>query len=199
MKKARLYLMAVAAVFCALVLSPGVTRADELTGSAGIAWMADGTTYASDAIPVGSSLSCPGSSPVCTYFYGYGTEALSVGTSSITYTVSDFPAGDYTGTTNGFDFTGLTFASGDPLTGFTIVSNSMGLTASDITVGPSSIFFNLTGLPIDGTFTVDLISGPAVTTPEPSSLVMLGIGLLALMGLASKRFAAGRFAVESAS
>ncbi len=35
MKKARICLMAVAAVFCALVLSPGVTRADELTGSSG--------------------------------------------------------------------------------------------------------------------------------------------------------------------
>ncbi|MGA9633090.1 MAG: hypothetical protein WBQ63_16810, partial [Candidatus Acidiferrales bacterium] len=183
MKKARICLMAVAAVFCALVLSPGVTRADELTGSSGISWIADGTTYASDTIPVGSSLSCPGTSSICTYFYGFGTETFSVGTSSISYSVSNFPVGDYSGTTNGFQFADLTFGSGDSLAGFTIASNNIGLSASDITFGPSSIFIDLTGLPIDGSFTIDLISGPAVSTPEPSSLVLLGVGLLALMGL----------------
>ncbi|MGA9940324.1 MAG: PEP-CTERM sorting domain-containing protein [Candidatus Acidiferrales bacterium] len=198
MKKARICLMAVAAVFCALVLSPGVTRADELTGSSGISWIADGTTYATGTIPVGTSLTCPGStSSICGFFGDLGTETFSVGTSSISYSITDFPAGDYTGTTNGFQFADLTFASGDPLTGYTIASSSYALTASDITLGPSSIFINLTGFPIDGSFTIDLTSGPAVSTPEPSSLLLLGIGLLALMGL-GKRFAAGRFA-ESAS
>ena len=199
MKKARVCLIAVAAVFCALVLSPGVTRADELTGSTGISWIFGTATFATDSIAVGSSLTCPGSSPICAGYSGFGSESFSVGTDSISYSVSDFPTGDYGGGTNGFDFTGLTFASGDSLTGFTVEPNDMGLTAADITMGPSSLFINLNGLPIDGSFTIDLISGPAVATPEPSSLVMLGLGLFALIGLARKRFAAGSFAVESAS
>lgn len=199
MRKARVCFIAVAAIFCALVLSPGVTRADDLTGSAGISWIFGATTFASDTIAVGSSLSCPGASPICAGYSGYGTETFTLGTSSITYSVSNYPVGDYGGTTNGFDFTGLSFLSGDSLTGFTVEPNSLGLTGSDITIGPSSIFINLSGLPIDGSFTIDLTSGPSVSTPEPSSLVLLGIGLLALAGLAGKRFAAGRFALESAS
>ena len=110
-----------------------------------------------------------------------------------------FRSASTVGQFNGFDFTGLTFASGDSLTGFTITSNSIGLTDADITIGPSSIFINLAGLPIDGSFTLDLTSGPSVSTPEPSSLLLLGIGLLALAGLTRKRpGSARRFAVESA-
>jgi len=204
MKNSRVCLLAVAAAFCALVLSPGVTRADDLTGSAELSWIADGTTYASATIPVGSSLSCTSStSSICSFFGGLGTTVTfgvgTMGPTSITYDISGFPLGNYTGTTNGFQFADLTFASGDALTGYTIASSSYLLTASDITLGPSSIFINLTGFPIDGSFTIDLISGPAVATPEPSSLVLLGIGLVALFGFAGKRFAAGRFAVESAS
>lgn len=198
MKNWRVCLLAVGAAFCALVLSPGVTRADELTGSSGISWIFDGSTFASDTIAAGSSLSCPGASPICVGYSDLGTETFTLGTSSISYSVSDYPVGDYGGTTNGFDFTGLTFASGDSLTGFTITSNSLGLSASDITIGPSSIFINLSGLPINGSFTIDLTSGPTVSAPEPSSLVLLGIGLLALVGLAGKCFASGRFALQSA-
>ena len=202
MKKARICLMAVAAVFCALVLSPGVTRADELTGSSGISWICRGTTFATDTIAAGSSLIVPGRlADLRWLFAALEPRRFSVGTSSISYSVSNFPVGDYGGTHEWLRFHGaLRSPSGDSLTGFhDRVKHAMGLTASDITIGPSSIFINLTGLPIDGSFTIDLISGPAVSTPEPSSLVLLGIGLLALMGLAGKRFAAGRFALESAS
>ena len=79
MKKARICLMAVAAVFCALVLSPGVTRADELTGSTGISWIFGATTFATDTIAAGSSLSCPGASSICAGYSGYGTETFSAG------------------------------------------------------------------------------------------------------------------------
>lgn len=198
MKTWRMCLIAVAAAFCGLVLSPGITRADGLTGSTGISWVAGGSTFASDTIAVGSSLSCPGASPICAGYSGYGTETFSVGTTSISYSVADFPTGDYGGTSNGFDFTGLTFASGDSLTGFTIGSNTIGLTDADVTIGPSSIFINLAGLPIDGSFTIDLTSGPTVSTPEPSSLGLLGIGLLALVGFTRKRLISGRFAAELA-
>jgi len=197
----RLCLIATAVAFCGLILSPGITRADDLTGSAGISWIAGGSTFASDTIAVGSSLSCPGASPICVGYSGYGSETFTLGTSSISYTATNYPISDYGGAVNGFDFTGLTFASGDLLTGFTIASDSIGLTDADITIGPggSSIFINLSGLPVDSSFTIDLVSGPAVATPEPSSLLMLGIGLLALVGLARKRLASDRFAIESAT
>jgi PEP-CTERM motif len=207
MKTVRVCLVAVAAALCALVLSPGIARADTLTGSTGITWVVGTSTFAIDTIADGSSLACPGTSAICD---GYsqsgiqlGSETFSIGTSSISYSVSNFPGiGNpyYGGTTNGFDFTGLTFASGEPLSGFTIASNDIGLTDTDITIGPSSIFINLAGSHVDGSFTIDLIpSSNPVATPEPSSLTLLGIGLLALVSLAGKRFAAGRFAVESAS
>src|SRR5579862_1012349 len=198
MRIARITLLAVMAAACAFLLTPGKASADTLTGTVGISWLAGGGTFASDTISAGSSLNCPGASPICVGYSGFGTESFSVGASSISYSVSDFPVGDYGGAgVNGFDFTGLTFASGDELTGFTIVSgsNTIGLSASDVTIGPSSILINLNGLPVDGAFTIDLISGPVTTTPEPSSLLLLGIGLFALIGLAGKRFAFDRFAL----
>jgi PEP-CTERM motif len=199
MNTVRVFWFAIVAVCCAVVLSPGVSRADELTGSTDISWIAGGSTFATDTIAVGSSLSCPGASPICAGYSGFGSEVFTVGTSSISYSVSNYPLGDYGGGVNGFDFTGLTFASGGSLAGVTIASNSEGLTLSDITIGPSSVFINLNGLPIDGSFTIDLISGPAVSAPEPSSVLLLGIGLLALVFVGRKRFALRRFALESAS
>lgn len=208
MKNWRVFLVAVAAAVAALVLSPGVTRADDLTGSVGISWLAGGSTFASDTIAVGSSISCSSSSatsPICAgYSDGFtvlGTETFGVSNSpspSISYSVSGYPTTDYGGSVNGFDFTGLTFASGEPLSGFTIADNTIGLTDGDITMGTSSIFINLAGLPVDGTFTIDLIPS-TVAAPEPSSFLLLGLGLIALAGLARKRFASDRFMVESAS
>ncbi len=201
MKTVRVCLMVAAVALCALVLSPGMTRADTLTGSTGITWLyPDGsTTYATDTIADGSSLACPGASPICAGYGDLGSETFSVGPSSISYTASDYPVGTYAPASfNGFDFTGLTFASGDSLTGFTLTTNMPGLTASDVTFGSSFIEIDLANLPVDGYFTLDLISGPSVSTPEPSSFLLLGIGLLALAGFTRKRFASGRFGVESA-
>ncbi len=189
MKTWRVGLIVVAVVFCALVLSPGVTRADGLTGSAGISWLYPntGTTIGSDTIAVGSTLACPGTSPICVPYGGYGTEAFSVGTSSISYSAL-FPATTYTDTSfDGFDFTGLTFADGGSLTGFTLTTDIPGLTDSDVTFGSNFIAVNLAGLSVNGDFTLDLISGPAVSTPEPSSSLLLGIGLLALVGFARRK------------
>ena len=211
MKNCRSCLIAAVAVFCGLMLSPGITRADDLTGTTGISWLYGGTTIASDTIAVGSTLTCSSTSetsPICAgYSDGFtvlGTETFSVSNSpdpSITYSVSDYPGignPPYPGTTDGFEFTDLNFGSGDPLGGFTIVDNTIGLTDTDITITGSSIFINLAGLPVDGTFTIDLTPQAGVPTPEPSSLLMLGIGLLALMGLAGKRLVSDRFALQPA-
>lgn len=190
MKTVRVCLMAVAAAFCALVLCPGVTRADGLTGSAGISWLYPdtGTAFATDTIAVGSTLGCPGASPICAGYGGDGSESFSVGSSTISYSVSGYPSGDYTATSfDGFDFTGLTFAGGGSLTGFTLTTDIPGLTDSDVTFGSNFIEVNLAGLSVDGDFTLDLVSGPAVSTPEPSSFLLLGIGLLALVGFARRK------------
>jgi hypothetical protein len=209
MKNWRVFLLAVAAAVFALVISPAITRADDLTGSVGISWISGGSTFASDTIAVGSTLSCPGASPICAGYFGLGSEAFGVSNPtpptsldpSISYSISDYTGiGNPTyGTPTDFDFTGLTFASGEPLSGFTITNNTIGLTDADVTMGPSSIFVDLTGLNVDGTFTINLIPETPVAAPEPSSFLLLGLGLIALAGLARKRFESDRFGVESAS
>ena len=189
MKISRMGLMAIAAAFCALMLSPGIARADTLTGSTGISWLYPdtGTSIGSDTIAVGSTLACPGASPICMPYSGYGTETFSVGTSSISYSAL-FPSGPYLDASfDGFDFTGLTFADGGSLTGFTLTTNIPGLTDSDVTFGSNFIEVNLAGLSVNGDFTLDLISSPTVSTPEPSSFLLLGLGLLALVGLTRRK------------
>jgi len=191
----RLCLMATSVAFCGLMLSPGITRADDLTGSAGITWLYPNGAMAigTDTIAVGSSLSCPAdmASPICAGYGEDGSQVFSVGSSTISYEASGYPTtggGDYLDTPfDGFDFTGLTFASGNSLTGFTLTTDIAGLTSSDVTFTPSSIEINLAGLPVNGDFTLTLISGTTVPAPEPSTLVMLGVGLLALVGFTRKK------------
>ena len=197
MKTVRVCLMAVAAAFCALVLCPGVTRADTLTGSTGITWVFGTSTFATDTIADGSSLSCPGASPICAGYSGYGSETFSVGTSSISYSVSNYPVGKYGGTIqrlrlHGTDLRQWRLAR----PGFTLDNEQPGLTDADITFG-LVLLHQFGRVPVDGSFTLDLTSGPSVSTPEPSSFLLLGIGLLALAGLTRKRpGSARRFAVS---
>jgi hypothetical protein len=185
MRRLYLYTLAVATIGAAVLFFPGRAHADTLTGSVGINWFFPNTstTFAKDTIAVGTSLSCPGSSPICAG-YGFGTETFSVGGSAISSSVA-YP-GDYNdGVFNGFDFTGLTFLSGGPLSGFTLTTNIAGLTNSDVTFGPSNIEINLQGLPVGGDFTLGLLSGGATATPEPPSLALLAAGILGLLGFAA--------------
>ena len=178
------YVLAVATVGAACLLSPGRAHADSLTGSVGINWFYPNTstTFAKDTIAVGSSLSCPGSSLICTG-YGFGTQTFSVGASAISSAVV-YPGSPYVGGAfNGFDFTGLTFLSGGSLSGFTLSTNIAGLTNSDVTFGPSNIEINLQNLPVSGDFTLNLLTGGATATPEPSSLALVAAGVLGLLGL----------------
>jgi PEP-CTERM motif len=191
MKTVRVSLITIAVACCALLLSPGITRADGLTGTTDISYQFGSTTLYTDTLAVGSSLSCPGSSPICTAYAGDGIETLSLSPDSITFTVSGYPASTYSGAFNGLVFSDLTF-SGLPFTGFTIAPGSTEDPA--VTLGPTTIDINMAGLPVDGTFTVDFTS--PVATPEPSSLLLLGVGLLALVGFTRRRglaLVAGRF------
>jgi hypothetical protein len=188
MRRLPIYVLAIAAAACALLLSPGGARADNLTGSVGISWLSPDTStvIATDTIGVGSSLSCPGASPFCPLFpagnvtFGVGPSAISF-TSSIVSFYSGFAF-------NGFDFTGLTFLSGGSLTAFTLTTDIAGLNNSRVTFGPSFIEINLQGLSTPpGHFTLNLTSSGGNTLPEPSSLALLGTGLLALVGFARRK------------
>lgn len=192
MGRVRLYVLA-AMVLAALLASPIGTRADSLTGSVGITWFFPDTStvFASDSIAVGASLNCPGGSAICNGYAGVGNEAFSVGSSSVSYTASGFGSTGYSSATfNGFDFTGFSFVSGGTLTGFTLTTDISGLTASDVTFGPSSIEINLQGLPVNGSFTLDLASSAgsgSLPAPEPSSLVLMLAGVVALAAFALKK------------
>ena len=116
-----------------------------------------------------------------------GKHTFAVGTDTITYTASNniingLPVNYNVVLFNGWDFTGLTFASGSTLVGFALSTDIAGLTPARVSFGPSNIEINLEGLPEDGTFTLTLISGSSTTTPEPSSLLLLGTALAGLAG-----------------
>ncbi|MGB7024009.1 MAG: hypothetical protein WBD73_09440, partial [Candidatus Acidiferrales bacterium] len=152
MKSARVYLLATVGVCFGILLFPGSARANGLTGSAQISWLYPNTstTFATDTLGVGSSLSCPGPSPICAGYAGLGIESFTLASSSISYAASQYPSGDFASAAfNGFDFTGLTFLGGESLIGFTLTTDIAGLTSSDVTFGPSSIAINLEGLPVN--------------------------------------------------
>jgi hypothetical protein len=181
-----------AAVVWALLFYPSSANADSLTGSLGITWLFPDTStvYGADTIAVGSALLCPNdSSPVCIGFGDSGVQSFAVGASSISYNQSGFDFGGFCcyadGAFNGFDFTGLTFQGGNSLTGFLLTTDMAGLTASNVTFGPSFIEINLANIPVNGVFTLNLLTS---NVPESSSLAMLGVGMLALAGLTAKKY-----------
>jgi hypothetical protein len=94
-----------------------------------------------------------------------------------------YPGSYNNGAFNGFDFTGLAFLSGGSLSGFTLTTDIAGLTTSSVTFGPSNIEVNLQSLPVTGNFTLNLLSGGLTAAPEPSSLVLMALGVLGLLSL----------------
>lgn len=86
-------------------------------------------------------------------------------------------------------------SGGSPITGFTITINNVpGFTSSDVTFNGTNVWINLQGLTvpyIDGTngppdFEITLQFGGG-TVPEPSSILLLGSGAMAIFGLARRK------------
>jgi len=174
-------------VAAAMALAPAAQAG--LIGNVGISWLYPdtSTTYASDTIAVGSSLNCPGASPICVGYSGVGgTQVFGVTSASITYVAADIGVPYASATFNGFDFTGLTFADAGSLASFGLVTNIAGLTSADVSFTGNSIEINLQGLPADGTFTLNL-SETGSSTPEPGSLIPVGAALGGLTVLLFRR------------
>jgi hypothetical protein len=151
----------------------------------------DSTVYGTDTVAVGSSLSCPGASALCTSGYFGQPATFSITGNTISLTEDCCTA--YTGATfNGYSFTNLVFAGGASLVDVILSSSQMpGISQSDVTFTASSIFINLQGVgagvdDVPGVFTLTLVdSGSRV--PEPASVALMTAGIGGLWLLARRR------------
>jgi hypothetical protein len=83
----------------------------------------------------------------------------------------------------------LTWNSSTPLLG---TLGTIGLQLSCPTEPPASIRCGTDpaiGLPFPGTYSMQISGDPVGVTPEPSSLLLLGTGLLSIVGAGSRRLA----------
>jgi hypothetical protein len=111
-----------------------------------------------------------------------------VTSASITYVSANYSLSSAyaSGAFNGFDFTGLTFADAGSLANFGLVTNIAGLIPADVSFTGNSIEINLQGLPVNGTFTLNL-SETGSSAPEPGSLIPVGAALGGLTLLLFRR------------
>ena len=184
----RKLLMYAAIAFIVLIFVPSQAAADSMVNTVKLTSLYPTFTTPlapSEVIAVGSSLSCPNASiGLClgtssSIVYTIGTNSIDFTTNAIgTYSPASF---------NGYDFSGITFASGGSLIGFTLATNIAGLTAEDVSFGPSDISINLQGLSLTGPSSFFTLT--PVPSPEPGVLTMLGGGLLGLAGLVRRRLA----------
>lgn len=137
---------------------------------------------ATDTLSIGSSLSCPGASPVCTA--GYFGEAVTFSATATTIAFSQDCCVDYTTAAfNGFEFSDLDFADSGTVSAATLtsVSGIAPLTQSDVSIVSGDIFVNLEGFEQGdaASFTLTLNeTGGSTATPEPGPATLVGGGLI---------------------
>jgi len=147
---------------------------------------------ATDSLPVGSSLSCPGSSPICTA--GYFGEAVSFSATGTTITFSQDCCALYgTATFNGYEFSNLDFADSGTAASATLgsLSGFAELTQSDVSIVGGDVFVNLQGLDVGGagafTLTLTETGGSTSAVPEPAPALLAGCGLLVMLAARKAR------------
>lgn len=126
-------------------------------------------------VGAGAEVTCNNDPSFCS-FGGYGNDAvffdLSAADINMSFTngSTGFVATDY----NGFRFSDLDM--GGPITGVTLTTNINGLDMSRVTFGPDWVSVNLASLATSESFWNISLQ----TVPAPTSLALLGVGLLAL-------------------
>ena len=139
------------------------------------------TLFATTTVTVGAGVevTCPGPNPLCAGFAVPAT--IDIGATSIFVTEAAGSAWN-PGAFNGLDFTSLDFGPGIFLTGFSLSTDLVGLTASRISFTGHSISFNAEDLSFRTapyTIRLDLITSE-FTVPEPSTVALLALGFAAL-------------------
>jgi hypothetical protein len=148
------------------------------------------TVYAADTMAVGTSLSCPSASPLCTYF----VQAATITITGSTITVNEDCCTAFTGAAfNGYSFSGLTFDDGGSLSNVTLTSSEIDpLDISNVTFTADSVFINLQGADLGGAnaepgiFTLTLTDS-AAAVPEPGTFALLGISLVGVATMIRRR------------
>jgi hypothetical protein len=135
-------------------------------------WSVGTSSFGSDVgsginTPIGASLVCSSGQPfnggICGGGFGYDVYNATVNTGNINLSP---------GTTYWLTATGATDSFG-------------GRDAWDINSGPSLAFHNLLGSVPSESFTIE--GTPSSTTPEPSSIMLFGSGILGLAGILRRR------------
>jgi hypothetical protein len=172
--------MSAAVLIGAAVVGPTGAHAGLIGDTIDITWLFPdaGTTFASDTVVVGAGaeVACPGVFNTCAGFVSPAT--LDIGDFSIDYNQIGSPG--FSGSSfNGFAFTGLDFG-GASLFGVLLDTNIAGLTAANVSFTADSVTINLAGLGGANIGGADYFSLRLSTVPEPTTLALLGLGLLGI-------------------
>ena len=151
-----------------------------MIGTDTIAWYFPNaaTVFATDTLAVGSSLSCPGTSPLCAGFSQPATFTIS----SMAISLTEQCCTSYGPTFfNGFVFSNIEFADGGSIGGVALSSSDMGgISASDVSFTANTISINLEGVAVGSGGSPGVFTLAVTETPEPSSWLLLGAALAAV-------------------
>ena len=193
MKRIGQYILVAVVLIGAIAVFPGRASADNLVGTFTETWLFPDTStvFATDTLTAGAAYTCPtaftaGPLAACAGFSENGSTISSTG-NSITYTEAANDAWS-AGTFNGFEYSGLTFASGDSVKGVSLNTNIGGLTLADVSIVGGNVYINYQGDSTTSATGSGVYATLSFTTPEPATLTLLLSSLFGL-GLFRKRLA----------